>query len=290
MRNTVSDLHSASLAIDEDSAGAEDAPACKETDITIDGGTRAIPATVCMPSAEGKHPAVVMLHGTGSDRNEARNSFKHSAQILAEKYGIATIRIDFAGSGDSQASYQEYTFESAVADAVTAAQYMAHKKEIDAKKIGVMGLSQGGTDALLCAGMHPEIFKAIVTWSGAPDLSVMLTDELYEQAEKNGFFVMNFDWREPLEVSFQWCEDVKNTDVLNVFKAFEGPVLAIHGRNDTLVDPSWSEKIAETSNNEKSRAFFMDGADHIFNVFAEPEFNSLNQAVDVTGEFFCENL
>lgn len=290
MKKILSVLLMAILAVGVVSVSAEEAPAYEETVITIDGGSRAIPATVCMPTAEGKHPAVVMLHGTGSNRDEAGNGYKHAAPILAEKYGIATVRIDFAGSGESEASYQEYTFESAVADAVTAAQYMAEQENIDAEKIGVMGWSQGGTDALLCAGMHPEIFKAVVTWAGAPDLSGMLSDELYEEAKANGFFVMNFDWREPLEVSLQWCEDVKNTDVLDVFKAFEGPVLAIHGKDDTTVDPSWSEKIVEANNNEKSKTFYIDGMDHTFNVFAEPEFDSLNKAVDATGEFFSENL
>lgn len=290
MKKILSVLLMAILAVGVVSASAEEAPAYEETVVTIDGGSRAIPATVCVPTAEGKHPAVVMLHGTGSSRDEAGNGYKHAAPILAEKYGIATIRIDFAGSGESEASYQEYTFESAVADAVTAAQYMAEQENIDAEKIGVMGWSQGGTDALLCAGMHPEIFKAVVTWAGAPDLSDMLSDELYEEAKENGFFVMNFDWREPLEVSLQWCEDVKNTDVLDVFKAFEGPVLAIHGKDDTTVDPSWSEKIVEANSNEKSKTFYIDGMDHTFNVFAEPEFDSLNKAVDATGEFFSENL
>ncbi len=290
MKKILTAVLMAMLAIGVACACAEEAPAYEETVITIDGGSREIPATVCMPTAEGKHPAVVMLHGTGSNRDEAGNGYLHAAPILAEKYGIATIRIDFAGSGDSKASYQDYTFESAVADAVTAAQYMAEQENVDAEKIGVMGWSQGGTDALLCAGMHPEIFKAVVTWAGAPDLSDMLSDELYEEAKTNGFFVMNFDWREPLEVSLQWCEDVKNTNVLDVFKAFEGPVLAIHGKNDTTVDPSWSEKIVEANSNEKSKTFYIDGMDHTFNVFAEPEFDSLNQAVDATGEFFSENL
>ena len=86
-------------------------------------------------------------------------------------------------------------------------------EQIDGEHIGVMGWSQGGTDALLCAARAADVFTSVVTWAGAPDLSDMLTDELYEQAKANGYFVMDFDWREPLNVSLQWCEDVKNTDV-----------------------------------------------------------------------------
>ena len=94
----------------------------------------------------------------------------------------------------------------------------------------------------------------------------MLTDELYEQAKANGYFVMDFDWREPLNVSLQWCEDVKNTDVLGEFEA------------------------VAASKNPASKTCFIEGMDHTFNVFAEEDLHSLYQAVDETGKFFSETL
>ena len=244
-----------------------------------------------MPSGEGKFPVVVMLHGTGSNRDEAGNGYKMAAPVLAEKYGIATVRIDFMGSGDSTADYTGYTFESAVSDAVAAANYAKTLEQIDGEHIGVMGWSQGGTDALLCAARAADVFTSVVTWAGAPDLSDMLTDELYEQAKANGYFVMDFDGREPLNVSLQWCEDVKNTDVLGEFEAgYAGPVLAIAGKEDTTVDPEWSNKIVAASKNPASKTCFIEGMDHTFNVFAEEDFHSLYQAVDETVKSFSETL
>ncbi len=262
-----------------------------ETIVSVDGGDHQIPATVCMPNTEGKHPAVVMLHGTGSQRNEAGDGYVHAAAILAEKYGIATIRIDFMGSGDSEADYTGYTFKSAAADAVAAANYMAGLENIDAENIGVMGWSQGGKDAMLSAAWNPDVFKAVVTWAGSPNTGRMVTDELYAEAKENGYFVMNFDWRrEPLHVSLQWCEDALNTDVLGEFSAFTGPVLAVQGTEDTVVDPEWADKIVEASSNENSKTFLIEGMDHTFNVFAEHDLKSLKTAADATGEFFAEML
>ena len=272
------------------SAALAETPGYIETVVSIDAGDHQIPATVCMPTAEGTYPAVVMLHGTGSNRDEAGGGYAYAAPVLAEKYGVATIRIDFMGNGDSTADYTGYTFASAVADAVAAAEYIAAQENIDGEHIGVMGWSQGGTDALLAAGQHPEIFKSVVTWAGAPDLGLLLTDEDYAEAQANGYFTMEFDWRDPLNVSLQWCEDVKNIDVLDVFTAYEGPVLAIHGTEDTTVDPDWSNKIAGTSTNEASGTCFIEGMDHTFNVFTEEDLHSLYTAIDATGEFFAATL
>lgn len=272
-------------------AMAEETAGYTETVVSITNGDHEVPATVCMPTGEGTFPAVVMLHGTGSNRDEAGNGYKMAAPVLAEKYGIATIRIDFMGSGDSTADYMGYTFESAVSDALAAAKYMQGLENIDAEKIGVMGWSQGGTDALLCAARESSTFKALVTWAGAPDLSSMLTDDLYAEAKANGYFTMTFDWRDSLNVSLAWCDDVANTDVLAEFAAgYTGPVLAIAGTQDTTVDPEWSNKIVAASSNEASKTYFIEGMDHTFNVFSEEDFHSLYAAVDATGEFFAETL
>ena len=261
--------------------------------VSLPNGDHEIPATVCVPSGEGPFPAVVMLHGTYSDRNESNGAYQKAARALAEKHGIASIRIDFMGCGDSKADYRGYTFESAVSDASAAAEYMKAAAHINPERIGVLGWSQGGTDALLCAARRPELFKSVVTWAGAPDLKldVLITDEQYRTAKEQGFYEVDPAWREPLKVSLQWCEDVLHTDVLGEFaKNFSGPVLAIQGTDDTTVDPLWCGKIAEASNHPASGKLYIDGMDHTFNVFVEEDFHSLYTAIDAAGEFFSRTL
>lgn len=267
-------------------------PGFTETVVSIEAEGHVIPATLTLPTGEGKHPAVVMLHGTGSNRDEAGGGYKIAAPVLASQYGIATLRIDFIGNGESTADYMDYHFTSAVADAVKAAEYLTDLEEVDGEKLGVMGWSQGGTIALLTAARHPELFKAVVTWAGAPNMYEhgFPSREQAEEAKANGFFVLDFDWRPSLNVSRQWCEDVINTDVLGEFASFPGPVLAVHGAKDDTVPPTYSDKIVAASPNAASAVDMIEGMDHTFNVFTEPELTSLAKAVNDTGAFFQKQL
>lgn len=277
--------------------GCSAAPAAhgyKEYVISLEGDGYEIPATVCMPAGDDPHPAVIMLHGTASNRDEVNGAYKKAAEIMAEKYGVATIRIDFAGFGDSKADPLLYNFETAVNDAAVAADYMAGQKSISDNNIGVMGFSQGGTIALLASARRSDVFRSVVTWSGAPDLTVagIVNDVDYEFAKKNGYFNMKFDFTDKtVKTSLKWCEDVYDTDVLGEFaKGYNGPVLAIAGSSDTTVDPKWSRRIVDASHDPRSELLIIDGADHTFNVFTENDMSSLSKAIDATGDYFSDTL
>ena len=247
-----------------------------------------IPAIVTVPDGEGPFAAVVMLHGTGSDKHEAGMGYDYAAPVLAEA-GIATIRFDFMGNGESTASYTDYCYTSANIDAKAAADYMAALENVDADKIGVMGWSQGGTNALLAAAAYPETFQAVVTWSGATALdgSTLFAegfDAAYETAKTNGTYTMTFDWREPLEVGTRWFEEVESTDVLAETAKITVPVVAINGDQDTTVTPDNAVAIRDAAQN--GSAWLIDGADHTYNIFTEADGATLIRTAQDTAAFF----
>lgn len=259
----------------------------KESTISIANGNYKVPAIVCMPEGKGPFPAVVMLHGTGSEKNEAGGGYKIAAHELA-KAGIASIRIDFIGNGESKEDYINYNFTTAASDANAAANYMAGIETIDATRIGIMGWSQGGTIAMLAAG-HNRSFQSVLTWSGAPDLSTMVTKENYETAKKDGYYNMTFEWRSSLKLGLKWFDEVYSTDVLKVFSNSDAPVLAINGTKDTDVDPSNAEKIAAASKNPNSKALYIDGADHTYDIFTG-DMTHFNKLVAATVDWFSKTL
>lgn len=249
-----------------------------------------IPATICIPNSKGLHPAVVMLHGTGSHRNEAGNGYQTAAREFAEKYGIASIRIDFMGNGDSAAKSEEYNFTNAVGDTLAAIEYIKTLDSIDGSKAGIMGWSQGGTIAMLTASRYGDRFKSIVTWAGAVSLSGLFNEEDYKEAVKSGYFVREYDWRRPLHFGLQWCKDVRETDILNEFAQYKGPVLAIAGTEDDVIEPEYAGKIISVSQNKNSAAYFIEKMNHTFNIFSEVDHASFYKAVEQTGKFFRQTL
>ena len=270
-------------------------PYFKETVVAIEAAeadsipAHTIPGTLCAPAeVEGKKlPAVVMLHGTGSNREEAGNGYQMAAPVMADN-GIVTLRIDFMGSGDSTADYSDYCYSSANNDAKAAADYLATLDYVDADKIAVMGWSQGGTNALLAAAAYPETFSAVVTWAGALDLTGLFGETSFAdakaKAEADGAFTMTLDWRTPsdLPVGVQWFKDVESTDVLAETAKIKAPVLAIHGEDDDTVPPASAGQIAEAA--ADGQTHMIPGCDHTFNVFSG-DFTALNDAVKATTDF-----
>ncbi|NMD38347.1 MAG: alpha/beta fold hydrolase [Christensenellaceae bacterium] len=253
--------------------------------VSIEGGGWNIPATICMPEGEGPFPLVVMYHGTGSNREEAGNGYKMLAPLLAEK-GIASVRFDFVGNGDSTASYRHYTLTSGVRDGRRVIDYMLEKPEIDPDKIGVIGWSQGGTVAMLTAAWYDDI-KALVTWAGATDLMHNF-GSMYEEAEQNGFAKMEFDWREPLELSLAWFDEARDIDVAHELSNYTGAIFVLAGENDTVVPLETMEEITSNTGSKYIASEIIKDADHTFNVFSDPELKAYKELAEKTVNFFEE--
>lgn len=73
-------------------------------DIMIAAEDHEIPATLTIPEGDGPFPLVVMCHGNGSNRHEAGNGYDMAAEEMAKR-GIASLRFDYIGNGDSKTDY-----------------------------------------------------------------------------------------------------------------------------------------------------------------------------------------
>src|SRR5207248_8810535 len=107
-------------------------------------------------------PAVIFLHGLTGDRMESHWIFVKCARALA-KAGIASLRFDFYGSGESEGEFREVTLQGEIADARVAIEFFRRQKGINPERIGLLGLSLGGAIAASVAG--PGRVAALVLWS-----------------------------------------------------------------------------------------------------------------------------
>jgi fermentation-respiration switch protein FrsA (DUF1100 family) len=125
--------------------------------------------TLTMPKEGGPFPAVVLVTGSGpQDRDETllgHKPFLVLADHLTRK-GIAVLRFDDRGVGKSKGDFNKATSADFATDAFAAMEYLANRKEIDSKRIGLAGHSEGGLIAPMVAAEHPDKTDFIVMLAG----------------------------------------------------------------------------------------------------------------------------
>jgi len=264
-------------------SGPEASDDYAEQKLMLDNGHYQVPGILVIPKQRlsNKLPAVVMLHGTASQKNEVGGLYRRLAIALANQ-GIASLRIDFAGTGDSPVDYRQYTLSSAQQDALTAINYLTRQAAIDPQRIGVIGFSQGGLIAQLVAVKDPRI-KAMVTWSSVANNGIgpfqSMFDQYYAEAEQNGYAVVKFPWRaRPLNFSLQWFNGIKTSNALDQMANYNGRLLAIAGTGDHTVPYVSSIKLIDTVASPMASLYLVKNANHMFNVLGDPNSNGL--AVD----------
>jgi fermentation-respiration switch protein FrsA (DUF1100 family) len=126
----------------------------EEISFATGDGKATLAGTLTLPTGAGPFPAAILIGGSGPvDRDETvagHKPFLVLADSLARK-GIATLRYDKRGIAQSKGDYAAATMQDFAQDAQTALAYMKSRKEVDAKRLGIIGHSEGGILASLVA-------------------------------------------------------------------------------------------------------------------------------------------
>jgi dienelactone hydrolase len=141
-------------------------------DVTLAG-------TLVLPEGSQPHPAVVLFHGSGPQKRDL-----FTARWFASE-GIAALAYDKRGVGESSGDFLKVPFMDLSNDGLAAIKYLQSRKEIDAKRIGVWGLSQGGWLGPLAASRSADIaFVIAVSGPGVSpgeQMIVYYANELRQQ-------------------------------------------------------------------------------------------------------------
>ena len=208
--------------------------------IEIPGTRGNIPATIQLPakSARGEElPLVVLCHGFTGNR-QGDGHFAPLAEDLAA-HGIATVRLDFAGCGDSTEPYANYTLANMAADVDSVIGYM--QATYGTGKTALVGHSMGGRLASLYPQLGQYPVTALALWSpangaglqGLEFLSIdnfAAVEELAARADAEGSVAA---WG--VELSAAYIDGMRDSDPNAALQESGLPVLLTYSGNERIL-------------------------------------------------------
>jgi len=135
--------------------------------------------TFTRPEQKGKYPVVILISGSGRHDRDGSMMTHRPFLVLSDyltRNNIAVLRYDDRGFGESTGDFSKSTTADFAQDVLSAVNYLKSRKDIDAKKIGLIGHSEGGIIAPLAANQSTNIsFIVTLAGTGIPgsEISVM---------------------------------------------------------------------------------------------------------------------
>ncbi len=240
--------------------------------IELNGAVGKLKSIMQIPQLENneKCPLVILMHGVFS--NKEFPIISELAKELQQK-GIASIRFDFNGHGESDGEFKNMTVPLEVKDALAVYNYC---RSLDfVSNISLIGHSQGGVVTSLVGGELKEAIKSIVLLAPA---AVMV-----DQTKAGIMMGVQFDPNNIPEsisvfnhtVGHDYLATCQNLNIYENAANYQGPVCIIHGIADQVVPYSYSEKYDVMYNN--SILHLMKGESHLFD---KDMFSAANIAVE----------
>lgn len=117
-------------------------------------------ATVTSPKDKGKFPALILLSGTGPQNRDGemagQKMFLQIAEYLSTK-GYIILRMDDRGVGKTTGNYMQATTGDFAKDALEAIDYLKQYPQVDQKRIGLLGHSEGGAVMSIAASCSKDV-------------------------------------------------------------------------------------------------------------------------------------
>lgn len=214
---------------------------------------------------EGKLPFVILFHGFCDDRNEINFVHTELSRRLC-KAGIASVRFDFAGSGESDGRFEDMTVSGEVADGQAILDYVRGLDFVDTGRVALHGLSMGGCVASMVAGLRKEEICALSLWCPAPDVVYNLRRKTLCGVDVSGIEERGCADYEGLKVGLGFYRDALTLDPFAVAARFTGPVNLVHGDQDVTASIRCSERYREIYG-DRAEFLVVRGAEHRFKSF-----------------------
>jgi pimeloyl-ACP methyl ester carboxylesterase len=124
-------------------------------------GDVALAGTLLIPPTRGRHPAVVLIHGSSTP---SRNDFRFYADLFARR-GIAALIYDKRAVGGDLGGASRVDLRDLAGDALAAVELLKTRLDIDSQQIGLWGHSEGGWVAPMAAAQSKDV-SFVISFSG----------------------------------------------------------------------------------------------------------------------------
>ena len=195
------------------------------------------------------------------------NAVRHISRALTQ-HGIAVLRFDFTGLGDSEGEFANTNFSSNVEDLLSAAAFL--EKEYEAPKL-LIGHSLGGA-AVLLASLRIDSVEAVATIAAParPEHLQRLFSQDLETIRREGKAEIKMGGRS-FTITQQLIDDLEKAHEKHNFEEIHHPLLILHSPSDQTVSIDNASDIYLQAKHPKS-FISLDGADHLLSRQADSEY------------------
>ncbi|MCA0375306.1 MAG: alpha/beta fold hydrolase [Gemmatimonadetes bacterium] len=233
-----------------------------------------------------RSPTVVLVSGAGAHtRDYATDAGNHANgndafRLLRDSLtsrGYVVVRFDERGTGSSTGSYATATTATLAQDVVDLIVALRRRPDVDARRIALLGHSEGAAIAWLVASKRPDVAAVISlggpAWTGERIMrwqdSVAAWQDISSSADST------VDARKALLAqrhatrlaTDHWYRFFLSFDPSQAVMALRVPLLFLHGDKDVLVSPEQASELAEVAQrhgNKRATAVLLEDFDHGF--------------------------
>lgn len=257
-------------------AGAE----AQTENVVIDGDHGKLQAVIHKPALkQGERvPMVLLCHGFMGNKDGALEN--RIANLLSER-GIASIRFDFNGHGQSEGRFQDMTVPNEIVDAKKVIEYVSALPYVSS--VAISGHSQGGVVAAMTAGeLGSDKIKAVVLLAPA---AVLRDDAIRGSTMGATYDPFNLgeyvELFRGLKLGAEYIRTAFTLPIYETSAQYQGPALIIHGTGDRVVPYTYGERFHQIWPTSKLQ--IIDRADHGFS-------QQIEQVATSTAEFLSQAL
>jgi uncharacterized protein len=212
------------------------------------------------PSYPAPFPAVVLSHGFTGNRVEAHGLFVRAARAFTAR-GMAAVRFDFRGSGESDGEFHFMTVSREVEDLLSILAWLDGRKELNPSRTALLGFSLGGLVATLAASRWKRA-KGLCLWSPLADLSGWIRTKVdlaaVERLPPDGYVEL---WGN--RVGKQFITEAAAFPPIHDIALSPLSTLVVHGTGDSVVPLTDGELYARTFRADLRP---IDGANHTYDL------------------------